>query len=273
MELLEGAKIASYAAGKFLLSHLHEIKEVMTKSNAFDLVTKFDKDAEEIFFTYLERYFPDIPFFSEESGKLWTGKKNRFWVIDPLDGTTNYVKGIPMFATSLALVEDGKPILGVIYDPARDEMFWAEKGKGAYLNGSPIKVSSHRELLGAILSTTFSHESILRKKNSAYFQYLYKYAQSIRAIGTSALSLAYTAAGRFDAYWTFSVSLWDIAAGAILVKEAKGEYSTLSIRERDFLELTREKTISFLGANDSIFPSITHVLFTNTDRLEELDHS
>ncbi len=271
MELLEGAKIASYAAGKFLLSHLYEIKKVKTKSNAFDLVTRFDKGAEDIFFAYLERYFPDIPFFSEESGKSWTEEKNRFWVIDPLDGTTNYVKGIPMFTTSLALVEDGRPVLGVIYDPARDEMFWAEEGKGAYLNDSPIRVSSHAELLGAMLSTTFSHEPVLREKNSKYFQYLYRYAQSIRAIGTSALSLAYVASGRVDAYWTFSVSLWDIAAGAIIVKEAKGRYSTLSVKERDFLELTREETISFLGANSNIFPSMTYVLLT--DNLEELDHS
>ncbi len=247
MELIEGAKIASYAAGKFLLRHLVQFKEVDLKKNEFDFVTKFDKESEEIFFTLLGAYFPDIPFLSEETGKTWETEVERFWVIDPLDGTANYVRGIPLFVTSLALVEHGRPVIGVIYDPSRDEIFWAEKGKGAFLNDTPIKVSSHSHIKGATLSTTFSYTHDLRRKNSLYFQYFYGFAQSVRNIGSSALSLAYTAAGRFDAYWTFSVSLWDIAAGAIVLEEAGGHYSTLSIEEEDFSLLANYPTIEFLG--------------------------
>lgn len=267
MELIEGAKIASVAAGKYLLRHLSELKKVHTKNSDFDFVTKFDKGAEEIFFTLLRGYFPDIPFLSEESGKTWDKENERFWVLDPLDGTSNYVRGMPIFTTSLALVEEGEPILGVIYDPVREELFWAEKGKGAFLNNSSIHTSSHQTLRASVLSTSFSYELTLREKNAYYFQYLYQYAQNIRNIGSSALSLAYAAVGRFDAYWTFSVSLWDIAAGALIVKEAGGTYSVLP-PEEDFRLLTEYKTIGFLGANSYLFSDLLEILQTDYKKLK-----
>ncbi len=268
MELIEGAKIASVAAGKYLLRHLNELKEVQTKSSDFDFVTKFDKGAEEIFFTLLRGYFPDIPFLSEESGKTWDKDDKKFWVLDPLDGTSNYVRGMPIFTTSLALVDNGRPVLGVIYDPVREELFWAEKGKGAFLNNSPISASSHSTLRTSVLSTSFSYELTLREKNTRYFQYFYQYAQNIRNIGSSALSLAYTAMGRFDAYWTFSVSLWDIAAGALILEEAGGSYSIIPVDEKDFRLLTGYKTIGFLGANSHLFPYLLEVLKTDYTELK-----
>lgn len=270
MELIEVAKIASEAAGKYLFRHLKDIKRVKTKNTEFDFVTKFDKGAEEIFFTILSRYYPDIPFLSEESGKVGGKDRSRFWVIDPLDGTSNYVRGVPLFSTSLALVEDKEPVLGVIYDPVREELFWAEKGKGAFLNGERIYASTHRDLKGVVLSTTFSYETILREKNAMYFEYFYRYAQNIRNIGSSALSLAYVARGRFDGYWTFSVSLWDIAAGAIIIKEAGGDYSTLSVGESDFSLLANreDKTIGFLGTNSGVFHLIYEILNTPERELD-----
>ena len=260
MEFLEGAIIASQSAGEFLLRHVNDTKEVKNKNSIFDFVTKFDKMSEDIFFNILQIYFPDIPFLSEESGRM-EGEhvdKDRYWILDPLDGTSNYVRGIPIFCTSLALIENEKPILGVIYDPSRKELFWAEAGKGSYLNGKRIYVSQHKGLEGAVLATTFSYELSLREKNAPYFTNFYKVVQSIRNLGSSALSLSYVAAGRLDAYWTFSVSVWDIAAGALIVEEAGGKYSFISRKIDKYSELSG--TIEHLSANMHIFDILQHKL-------------
>ena len=166
-----------------------------------------------------------IGWYGEETGEEGTGA--RYWLVDPIDGTANFIRGVPVYATSIALMENNVPVLGVIYYPERDELFYGEISKGAYLNGRRIYVSHREKLEGSIIATGFP----FRKKYlfSAYesvFHNLYPYIGDLRRMGAAAIDLAYTAAGIFDAFFEFGLSPWDIAAGILLVKEAGGSVYT-----------------------------------------------
>jgi len=155
------------------------------------------------------------------------GKNSRKWIVDPLDGTTNYVHGFPFYAVSVALEEDSRPAFGMVFDPERNEIFSACKGHGAYLNNKPIKVSGVTELKKSLLSTGFSYKiAELEDNNIGHFQDFLFASQAVRRPGSASLDLCYVACGRFDGFWEMELNPWDTAAAWLIVKEAGGEVTT-----------------------------------------------
>jgi myo-inositol-1(or 4)-monophosphatase len=187
-----------------------------------DLVTEVDKASEALLVGGLQQSFPDHDFLAEEN--LYPDRSaSHKWIIDPLDGTTNFTHGFPWFAVSMALEVEGEVVLGVIYHAMMDEMFTAIKGKGAWLNGSPIRVSSRSPLRSSLLATGFPYDSATdRENNFAHFANFQMGGRGIRRAGAAALDLAYVAAGRLDGFWESKLKPWDVAAGQLLVAEAGG---------------------------------------------------
>ncbi len=218
MDLLSLAKAAALAAGRLQREYFRRPIEVRHKGE-IDLVTEVDLKSEKLIVSLLEP--SGIPVLGEELAK--TEPRGRYWLVDPLDGTTNYAHRFPWFAPSIALMEDKEPVLGVIYHVMLDELFWAEKGKGAFLNGESIRVSQVAELGEAVLATGFPygiHEQP-DKVVGAFRDFLVR-AQGVRRAGAAALDLAYVACGRFDGFWEPLLKPWDTAAGILLVIEAGG---------------------------------------------------
>jgi myo-inositol-1(or 4)-monophosphatase len=195
-----------------------------------DLVTEADRTSEKLIVQRLHEVFPDHGVYGEEGTRSHIDNEYR-WYIDPLDGTTNFAHGFPVFcvsmglerrAPSLATSDDGEVVAGVIYDPLRDELFVAEKGKGAYLNGAPIRVSKIADLGEALLATGFPSRKRHDNPNVHFYHEFTLRSHGVRRAGSAALDLAYTACGRVDAYWEFNLNPWDTSAGALLVTEAGG---------------------------------------------------
>ena len=185
-----------------------------------DLVTEVDHQSEKFLLGEVQKDFPDHHIFSEETGII-QGNAEHVWYMDPLDGTVNYAHNIPIFCVSIAYASHGILSLGAVYDPMRDEMFLAERGKGAYLNGRPLRVSSATELQRSLLVTGFPYSAWdTPQDNFANFVKLGKLSQGVRRLGSAAIDLCYVAAGRFDGYWEMSLSPWDIAAGGLICEEA-----------------------------------------------------
>ncbi len=187
-----------------------------------DFVTDVDKMAEQEIISILRRSFPQHGILAEESGAD-AGNSDYLWVIDPLDGTTNFVRGFPQFAVSIALKHKGRLDQAVVYDPVRQELFTASKGAGAQLNNRRIRVTTQNSLDGALLGTGFPFRQ--QQHLDAYmgmFKALFPDTAGIRRAGAASLDLAYVAAGRLDGFWEFGLSEWDMAAGALLIKEAGG---------------------------------------------------
>ena len=186
-----------------------------------DYVTEVDRLAESVIIEALQKAYPDHGIMAEESGE--TGDSEYTWVIDPLDGTTNFLHGFPQFAVSIALLHRGRPQQGVIYDPLRQELFTASRGRGAQLNNRRIRVSSRVGLDGALLGTGFPFREY--QHLDVYLQTMKAFIAStsgIRRAGAAALDLAYVACGRLDGFWESGLKLWDIAAGCLLIEEAGG---------------------------------------------------
>ncbi len=186
-----------------------------------DYVSDVDKACEAEIVREIRRYYPDHAFLCEESGQ--TGDSDHVWVIDPLDGTSNYLHGLPHFAVSIALQVNGRTEHGVVYDPIRDELFSASKGGGAFLNNKRIRVSARGGLDGAVLATAFPFRQ--RDRLQAYarvFQAVFSRIEDIRRAGTASLDLAWVAAGRMDGYFELGIKPWDVAAGSLIVREAGG---------------------------------------------------
>lgn len=204
------------------LDHLH----VETKGTN-DFVTNVDRAAEEMIISGLRKRYPKHGFLGEECGRIaGTDEGTDFlWIIDPLDGTTNFIHGIPHFAISIALEVKGQLEVAVVYDPIKKEEFTATKGRGAALNGKRLRVSNRRGLEGALLGTGFPFRADQAKYLEAYmniFKTLAMQTAGIRRPGAASLDLAYVAAGRFDGFWEFGLHIWDMAAGVLLVQEAGG---------------------------------------------------
>jgi len=222
-EFLNIAVKAARLAGGVILRSLGNLsKDDIDIKQASDFVTRVDKDSEEVIIKTIKERFPHHLFLAEESIKESAGEEYR-WIIDPLDGTTNYIHGYPMFAVSIALEYKGEIILGVVFDPLRDELFTAERGKGAFLNGHPIKVSPVCELKNSLITTGFP----FRKKEFIdiylrLFKNLFHKVSDLRRTGSAALDLAHLASGRCDGFFEIGLSAWDIAAGSLLIKEAGG---------------------------------------------------
>ena len=221
-----------------------------------DLVSYVDKQAEKQLVKNLSKILPEAGFTTEED-TINTKGEVYDWIIDPLDGTTNFIHGIPTYAISIALYEHGKPIIGVVYEINRSEMFSAYKGGGAFLNGKPIQVSKRAALSECLLATGFPYYQF--DKQAQYmklFASLMQQCHGLRRIGSAAVDLAYVACGRFDAFFEYNLNSWDVAAGAFLVQEAGG--SVMNFTGGDEFLQTRE----ILASNGLIH---TEVLATMED--------
>lgn len=213
-------------AGDLLKEHLSDKQKNVNYKGEIDLVTAWDTQAQEMIISSLKEYFPHHDLLAEEG--FSTGKKQgKFrWIIDPLDGTTNYTHSYPVFCVSLALEREGEVILGVVYDPNFKECFTAVKGKGARCNDKPIHVSSVDELDKSLLATGFPYDVRVSEVNNIdHFANFIRRAQAVRRCGSAAIDLCYVACGRFDGFWELKLNPWDIAAGALIVKEAGGVVS------------------------------------------------
>ena len=192
---------------------------------AVDLVTETDRACEAAVREVLARHTPDIPVLGEEQGGAWDAATR--WVVDPLDGTTNFVHGFPWFCVSVGLEVDGMPEVGVVLDPLRDDLFAARRGAGATCNGAPLRVSEVRSLQHALVATGFAYD---RQSRPEFYlsrvEVVMRQAQGIRRAGAAALDLARVAAGQLDAYWEFGLQPWNVAAGRLLVQEAGGRVTS-----------------------------------------------
>lgn len=198
------------------------------RKGPFDLVTDIDRASEALIVTAIRKQFPDHSILAEEGGGV-THESAWTWVIDPLDGTNNYAHNFPFYCVSLGLLHNNLPYAGVIYDPVRDELFAAERGHGATLNGMPIQVSRAATLTDSLLSTGFPYDFATNSlNNAAEFARVHQYVQGIRRSGSAALDLAYVACGRLEGHWEFWLKPWDSTAAAIILVEAGG-----MISERD----------------------------------------
>ena len=193
-----------------------------------DFVTNIDKEAEQAIISTIQQSYPDHSFIGEEGGQQAGSDKDYVWVIDPLDGTSNFARGIPHFCVSIALRVKGKTEVAVVYDPIREELFSAVRGRGAQLNEFKIRVANKKEMTGTILATGFPFKA--KQHYDAYigtFGALFKIGGDVRRAGSAALDLAYVAAGRYDVFWEFGLKPWDTAAGELLVREAGGMVTDL----------------------------------------------
>ncbi|MBI5822845.1 MAG: inositol monophosphatase [Chloroflexi bacterium] len=193
-----------------------------------DLVTETDHASESFLIREIQSQFPDSHILAEESGET-AGENEGTWFIDPLDGTVNYAHHIPVFCVSIAYAIKGNVILGAVYDPLRDELFTAERGKGAFLNGKKIQVSDTTELQKSLLVTGFPYDTWDTKlDNFKHFERLAKKTQGVRRLGSAALDGCYVAAGRFDGFWEFALRPWDIAAAGLIAEEAGARVTTIN---------------------------------------------
>lgn len=222
---------AARAAGQIILRYMNRLDSLAVfEKQRLDFASEVDRAAEAEIIRELKRAFPGHAILAEESGQH--GKSKHMWVIDPLDGTHNYLRGFPHFCVSIAMLENGEPMHGVVYDPLRDELFTASRGDGAYLNDRRIRATTRASLDGALLATGFPY----RQRSHVDTQLgmtraLLERAEDIRRTGSAALDLAYVANGRFDGYYESGLQPWDMAAGCLLVREAGGRFCDFVGRE------------------------------------------
>jgi myo-inositol-1(or 4)-monophosphatase len=215
---------AARAAGQIILRHMNRLEGLaVVEKQHLDFASEVDRLAEAEIIRELKRAYPAHAVLAEESGA--TGKSKSTWVIDPLDGTHNYLRGFPHFSVSIALLEHGDPVVGVVFDPLRGELFTASKGDGAFLNDRRIRVAKRDGIAGALLATGFpfrqrAHLDVQMRMTHA----LLREAEDLRRTGSAALDIAYVAAGRIDGFYEIGLKPWDMAAGVLLVREAGGKH-------------------------------------------------
>jgi myo-inositol-1(or 4)-monophosphatase len=226
----------------------------VSRKGPSDFVSSADLKAEKTLFEELSKARPGYGFVMEERGAVEGTDKTNRWLVDPLDGTSNFLHGIPHWAISIALEREGVLIAGVIYNPVRDELFWAEKGAGAYLNDKRLRVAARNDMRDALIATGTpfhgkpGHDVFLKE-----VELIISKSAGIRRWGAAALDLAYVAAGRFDGYWERGLNVWDIAAGAVLVREAGGVVTEPD--GGDFM-----KTGAILASNNALAPKLQQTL-------------
>ena len=215
---------AAEKASKFVIRDFGEVEKLqVSKKGPYDFVTKTDKKVEKILIEELSKSKKNYSFITEETGKIYNKDKENFWIIDPIDGTTNFLHGIPHFAICIAHMFNNEIISGLIFDPIKDEMFFSEKNKGAYLNNQRLRVSKKNSIENCLFSSN---------REGVKFSNL-----NMRCSGCAALDLAYVASGRLDGFFQNKINIWDIAAGALMVKEAGGivnEINKFDIKNIDF---------------------------------------
>jgi myo-inositol-1(or 4)-monophosphatase len=220
--LLESAMKAARAAGDYLLEAQGKHLDIELKSSSLDIVTNADRESQTIIIDQLSTDFPDHRFLAEEKVND-ADRSGLMWAVDPIDGTTNFTHGVPHYCVSIALLEGGAPILGLIYEPNRDEMAHAASGRGAFLNGRKLAVSAESDIGKSMLCTGFPYDIRTNPANNLdHFEHFQKTARCVRRFGSAALDLFYVAAGRFDGFWESRLGPWDIAAGVLMVAEAGG---------------------------------------------------
>ena len=219
---------AAKTAGQIHRKHYGKVRYIQFKSkNKLNLVTEVDHACEKKILAILKKKFPAHNYWGEESGQ----QKNHSaftWLVDPLDGTTNYAHSYPFFCCSIALVQNKRPVAGVIYDALRDECFTAEKGRGAFLNGKRLSVSKVSTLAESLVSTGFAYAVRDTHYNLDNFRKFVLTTQGVRRDGSAAMNLAYVAAGRFDGFWERGIQAWDMAAGILMVTEAGGKVTDIT---------------------------------------------
>jgi len=219
MPLLTDLERMARQAGS-ILSEGYETDLRVDYKGEIDLVTEFDRRSEEYLLGEISRNFPTHSVMAEETGGI-NGDNEHLWVVDPLDGTVNFAHGIPIFCVAIAYARRGELLLGAVYDPCRDEMFLAEKGRGAWLNGRPLSARQQTDLGRSLLVTGFPYD--IRTTGNNNLDYYARFAlnsQGVRRLGSAALDLCYIGAGRFDGYWELSLKPWDLCAGALVAMES-----------------------------------------------------
>lgn len=237
------AKQWAREAGALQLVYLHKKIKYNTKSTDIDMVTEVDLRCEKLIISKIREVFPLHSIISEEAGK--SPDENEYaWIIDPLDGTNNYFHGYPVFAVSIALRQGNEPLIGVVYVPYVDEMFYAAKGIGAFLNDERISVSAVDSLKKSLLATGFPYDKAadLKNNNIDIFSHIVPDIMGIRRSGSAAYDLCCAACGRLDGYWEMKIKLWDMAAGELIIREAGGEA----------LYHAHEKGINIIAGNSAI---------------------
>jgi myo-inositol-1(or 4)-monophosphatase len=210
-------------AGALLMKHFQQTVKIEYKGDV-DLVTEADRQSESLVLSRIHEQWPSHDVMGEEGSRIQTGS-DFLWYIDPLDGTTNFAHGFPVFCVSLALEHNGKRIAGVVYDPTRDELFAAELGRGAYLNGNQISVSKVDKLAESLLTTGFPSHKRHKNPNIFFYHQITLRTHGVRRPGSAALDLCSVAAGRVDGFWEFNLNPWDTAAGVLIAEEAGGRAS------------------------------------------------
>ncbi len=246
---------AARDAGQILREHYGRVQNIKFKGEV-DLVTEVDEMSERLIVERIRHHFPDHQILGEESGTSESpasGSGCR-WIIDPLDGTTNFAHGYPFFCVSIALEVDGETRLGVVYAPSFDELFTAERGRGAFLNGRRISVSSTDSLIRSLLATGFNYDRDLARANLKNWETLLFRTQAVRRDGAAALNLCFVAAGRFDGYWEIGLKPWDAAAGTLLVHEAGGNVTDFSGEAHSLASRT------LVSSNGKVHDSMLEVL-------------
>jgi myo-inositol-1(or 4)-monophosphatase len=218
------------------------------------IVTEIDTATEKKIVSIIKNRFPSHRLLTEESSP-YKGTSSYRWIIDPLDGTTNYAHHLPLFCVSIGLENEGKIILGGIYNPISDELFFAEKGRGAFLNGKKIKVSQTKRLIESLLVTGFPYD---RQEKAVFYLKFFKEmmqrTQGLRRLGAAAMDLAYVACGRFEAFWEFNLKPWDMAAGSLIVEEAGGK-----ITDFEGNPINIDKPFQLLSSNSKVHHEITSI--------------
>ena len=251
LELLNLAIETARAAGELLLSRFGEHVAYQEKSRRADLVTELDRSSEQLIVERISKARPGATIVAEESG-VHDGYTDERWFIDPLDGTTNFAHTYPLFCVSIGCERGGELIAGVVYAPKLGEMYAAEKGAGARLNDEAIRVSSITDVSSALLCTGFAPANM--ELNFSHFRALSKISHAVRRDGAAALDLAFVAAGRFEAFWELGLSPWDMAAGAVLVREAGGIVTAANGAPLDLFART------VLGSNGAIHDEMVRQL-------------
>lgn len=250
---------AAEKAGRALIRDFGEVEQLqVSRKGPADFVSAADTKAERIVRQELEKARPSFGFLMEEGGEIKGSDASVRWIIDPLDGTTNFLHGLPHFAISIALERSGEVVSGVIYDPVKDELFWAEKGQGAYLGDRRMRVSGRGRLPDALFATGIPflgrQEGTGHKKFLAQLEKVMANTSGVRRFGAASLDLAYVAAGRYDGFWETGLSAWDVAAGAIMVREAGGYISEIGG------EAHKLDSPTILACNDRLYTEIGKLL-------------
>jgi myo-inositol-1(or 4)-monophosphatase len=247
---------AARKAGRPLIRDFNELENLqISMKGPADFVTSADKRTEKILIDELSKARPGYGFLGEEGGAVKGADTTHRFIIDPIDGTTNFMHGIPHFAISIGLEREGQMVSGVVYNPVTDELYTAEKGHGAYLNNKRLRVAARKELAPSVIATGLP---FLGKEGharaAAEMAEVMNVTAGIRRFGSASLDLAYVAAGRFDGFWEHSLQAWDIAAGIVLVREAGGVITDL----RGGVEMLTQGTV--LAANENLHPQMLKLL-------------